>query len=101
MFCYSIQFPITRLTDYGTHPEALKSDRNLLTYVVLAHSAAQTTRQDAPAHATMKFQLIRRLYERGWTRPVVEDLYQFIDWLLRLPEEVGTAGAAVSQRRLF
>ena len=38
-----------------------------------------------------KLALTRRLYQRGWTKPEVLDLYEFIDWLLALPEALEDA----------
>jgi flagellar biosynthesis/type III secretory pathway protein FliH len=38
--------------------------------------------------ALAKLELTRRLYERGYHRQEVLDLYRFIDWLLQLPEEL-------------
>jgi hypothetical protein len=38
-----------------------------------------------------KLALTRRLYQRGWAKPEVLDLYEFIDWLLTLPEALEDA----------
>jgi hypothetical protein len=54
--------------------------------VVLAHLAAQQTRDDDDARFERKLHLIRRLYERGLSRQRIIDLYPFLDWILRLPE---------------
>jgi hypothetical protein len=35
-----------------------------------------------------KLQLTRRLYERGLPRQTIIDLYRFLDWLMRLPEDL-------------
>ncbi|MFZ4790696.1 MAG: hypothetical protein ACOYMW_07375 [Candidatus Competibacteraceae bacterium] len=35
--------------------------------------------------------LTRRLYQRGWTKQEVLDLYEFIDWLLALPDALEDA----------
>jgi len=35
-----------------------------------------------------KLALIRRLYERGYERQAILDLFRFIDWVLELPEDL-------------
>jgi hypothetical protein len=54
--------------------------------VVLAHLAAQDTRHNVPARQATKLALVRRLYERGYSRERILSLFRFIDWLLALPE---------------
>jgi hypothetical protein len=56
--------------------------------VVLAHLAAQATRDDAQARLGRKLALTRRLYERGLAKQRIIDLYRFLDWILRLPEDL-------------
>ena len=53
--------------------------------VILAHLAAQDTRQDLPERQRAKLGLIRRLYDKGYTKERVLSLFRFIDWLLALP----------------
>ncbi|MBF0135967.1 MAG: DUF4351 domain-containing protein [Magnetococcales bacterium] len=36
----------------------------------------------------MKLSLVRSLYKRGFGRQQVIDIFRFIDWVLRLPEEI-------------
>jgi hypothetical protein len=38
-----------------------------------------------------KFKIVRRLYEQGYTRQDVINLFHFIDWLLVLPEALATS----------
>ena len=53
--------------------------------VVLAHLAAQDTRRDVPGRQAVKLALVRRLYDKGYSRERVLSLFRFIDWLLALP----------------
>lgn len=46
------------------------------------------TRRDAQARFAQKLQLTRRLYECGLPRQTIIDLYRFLDWLMRLPEDL-------------
>jgi hypothetical protein len=47
---------------------------------------AQETRSDSQQRKQWKFNLTRRLYEQGYERQDILNLYRFIDWLLVLTE---------------
>ena len=83
-----IEFPSVKLLDYAPRQAELETDGNPFATVVLAHLAAQATRGDDRARYERKLALTRRLYERGLTRQQIIDLYRFIDWVLRLPDEL-------------
>jgi predicted transposase YdaD len=52
----------------------------------MAHLKAQETRRDNQARKYWKFELVRQLYERGYNRSEVFNLFKFIDWLIKLPK---------------
>jgi len=54
----------------------------------MAHLKAQTTRRDPQERSRWKLQLVGLLYERGWAREDVLELFRFIDWVLALPREM-------------
>ena len=81
-------FPVVKLLDYRSRRAELEAGRNPFATVVLAHLTAQETRQDAAARARAKLHLTRRLYDLGYTRTDIINLFHFIDWLLRLPDEL-------------
>ena len=83
-----LTFPSVKLTDYATRRATLASDDNPFATVVLAHLAAQATRHDPKARLGDKLALTRRLYERSFPRRRIVDLYRFLDWLLRLPDDL-------------
>jgi hypothetical protein len=85
------RFPIVKLADYRTRRAELERDPNPFAVVILAHLAAQETRSDTAGRASTKLTLIRRLYERGYSREQVIGLFRFIDWVLRLPTELDRA----------
>ena len=82
------RFPAVKLLDYASQRAALERDTNPFATVVLAHLAAQETRQNGQQRAFAKFALTRRLYELGYARQAILDLFACIDWLLRLPAEL-------------
>jgi flagellar biosynthesis/type III secretory pathway protein FliH len=60
----------------------------LFATVVMVHLKSQETRGDSQQRKIWKFNLTRRLYERGYQRQDVLNLYRFIDWLMQLPEDL-------------
>jgi predicted transposase/invertase (TIGR01784 family) len=53
---------------------------------VMAHLKAQETRKDNQAGKRWKFALVRQLYDRGYHRTEVFNLFTFIDWIIKLPK---------------
>lgn len=86
-----LKFPVVKLLDYQGRLAELEADPNPFALATAAHLLAQTTRKDPQGRLASKLALTRRLYQRGWTKPEVLDLYEFIDWLLALPEALEDA----------
>jgi len=84
----SFRFPAVKLHDYGARWDELVARDNPFATVVMAHLKAQETRRDEEQRKLWKLMLIRRLYERGYERDDVLNLFRFIDWVLVLPEAV-------------
>ena len=82
------RFPVVKLLDYQQEWSALEASRNPFATVVMAHLKAQETRSDAQGRFASKLALTRRLYEQGYSREDVVNLFQFIDWIMSLPEEL-------------
>jgi hypothetical protein len=80
------QFDAVKLLDYQTQTDMLETSDNPFAVVVLAHLQAQATRNNNQQRKQVKFTLVRQLYERGYNRQQVLDLFRFIDWVLNLPE---------------
>jgi uncharacterized protein Smg (DUF494 family) len=52
----------------------------------MAHLKTKETKRDAEARKEWKFRLTRRLYEQGYERQDILNLFRFLDWLMALPE---------------
>lgn len=78
-------FPVAKLTEYQGQWATLEASRNPFAIVVMAHLKTQETRQDNEERRFWKFYLIRHLYEQGYGRQDIINLFQFIDWLMWLP----------------
>lgn len=84
----NFKFPIVKLLDYKQQWSALEASRNPFATVVMAHLKAQETRSDATGRFASKLAITRRLYEQGYSREDVVNLFGFIDWIMSLPEEL-------------
>jgi hypothetical protein len=81
----SLKFPVVKLWDYREQLDELKRHANPFAVVVLAHLYTQKTRGQPKERYTLKWQLTRMLYERGYTKRDIQLLFRFIDWVMRLP----------------
>jgi len=84
----TFEFSTVKLLDYWAQWEELEQSENPFAVVVQGHLTAQQTRGDAQGRLQQKLALTKRLYERGYNKQQVVGLYRFLDWLLRLPEEL-------------
>jgi hypothetical protein len=82
----NFRFPIVKLMDYESRWAELEASVNPFAIVVMAHLKTKETRKDPEARKEWKFRLTRRLYEQGFARQDIINLYRFVDWLLVLPE---------------
>jgi hypothetical protein len=83
-----LDFPAVKLLDYKENWNALEQDDNPFAVVVMAHLQAQATTPASAQRRDAKFRLARRLYERGYTRRRILDLFRFIDWIMTLSPEL-------------
>ena len=85
-FQTSLQFPVVKLLDY---PAAiLEESTNPFATIIAAHLETQATRSDLPRRFQLKLRLVRRLYERGYSKNQILELFRFIEWIMALPEAV-------------
>ncbi|MGI0485711.1 DUF4351 domain-containing protein [Pantanalinema rosaneae CENA516] len=80
------QFGTVKLLDYAKQWQVLETNPNPFATVVMAHLKAQETKRHAHQRKEWKLSLIRRLYEAGYSRREVLNLFKFIDWVMILPE---------------
>jgi hypothetical protein len=84
----SLRFPAVKLLDYSAQWDELEASANPFAVFVMAHRMAQDTQDNLDRRLEWKFRLVRRLYEGGFSRQDILELFRFIDWLLWLPEEL-------------
>lgn len=84
----SLRFPTVKLLDYAARWDELEASRSPFAVIVMAHIKARETRNDFARRFAWKFRLFRWLYERGFSKQDILELFRFMDWLLWLPEEL-------------
>ena len=80
------RFPVMNLMNFAKDPKALKQDPNPFAIVVMAHLQTQTTKNDYRRRRLAKLEIIRHLYQKKYSKQDVINLFRFIDWVMRLPE---------------
>ena len=85
------EFPIVKLSDYRSDWAALEASENPFAIVVMAHLKTQDTKHEPEERKTWKFRLTTMLYDRGYTEQEILELYNFLDWMMRLPKDIEQA----------
>ena len=83
-----IEFPTVKLLNYAGQEEALACHENPFAWVTLAHLLTRATRTDMNARYKAKWNLIQLLYQRGWEKQRVINLFHVLDWMMQLPEHL-------------
>lgn len=81
-------FPVLNLRDWQTKFAELEANPNPFSVVILAQLIAHKTHKQYLQRKDSKFKLVRLLYERGYERQEILELFRFIDWMLKLPKEL-------------
>lgn len=79
-------FSIVKLLDYQW--EDLKQNNNVFAIVVMAHLKTKATTSNLSDRQQWKWNLSRLLYERGYNRKEIADLYKVIDLMMALSKEL-------------
>jgi len=82
---HSLTFPVAKLTDYSDKVDELLSIDNAFALITAAHILTQKTRKENQARYEAKLRLVRLLYERQWDKQRIIDLFEVVDWLMKLP----------------
>ena len=74
--------------DYETQWNQLEQSRNPFAVVVMSHLKTRETTDSAIDRKTWKLRLVKQLYELGYSRSEVLNLFRFVDWVMILPESL-------------
>ena len=81
------QFPRVKLLDYQGRSER-SADNNPFAVIVAAHLTTQQTNQDISGRYQGKLRIAKSLYQRGYSRQDILELFRLIDWMMSLPESI-------------
>jgi len=84
----SLRFPIVKLLDYETRWQDLEESTNPFAVMVMAHLKTKATRGKPQERQQWKWNLVRRLFERGYDRDDIRKLFRLVDWMMTLPDEL-------------
>ncbi len=79
-------FSIVKLLDY--HCVDLEQSQNVFAIVVMAHLKTKETTSNLSEREQWKWNVSRLLYEKGYNRKAIVDLYKVIDMMMALPIEL-------------
>jgi hypothetical protein len=82
----SLEFPTVKLLDYEEQWAELEQNNNPFAVLVMAHLKTKATTGNYPAREQWKWRLVRGLYERGYNRKEILQLFRLLDWMMVLPE---------------
>ncbi len=82
----SLHFPMVKLLDDRNRESEREAAVNPFAVMTLSHLKAQQTASDVGQRYAGKLRLVKSLYQRGYERQDILDLFRFIDWLLTLPD---------------
>ena len=83
-----LRFPTVKLLDYQGRRDILEQDNNPFAVIVAAHLTTQQTNQDPSRRYQGKLRIAKSLYQRGYSRQDILELFRLIDWMMSLPESV-------------
>jgi flagellar biosynthesis/type III secretory pathway protein FliH len=82
------EFGTAKLLDWRDRITELESSDNPFATVVMTHLKVIETKRNVENRKAWKFSLTRALYDKGYERQQILDLYRFIDWIMILPEPI-------------
>jgi hypothetical protein len=86
----TFRYPIVKVIDYRDHWAELEANPHPFAIVVKAYLKTLETEGDVQQRYTWKKKFLLELYQLGMKRETVLAIYKFIDWIMKLPEELDT-----------
>lgn len=80
------RFPIVKIIDYRRRLKELESDPNPFAIIVRAYLKTLEVSGNVQKKYSWKKRFLLELYERGMKREILLAIFNFIDWIIELPE---------------
>ena len=82
-----MRFPVAKLLDYEAQWQMLEQSDNPFAVFVMAHLRALSTMGQPDTRLEWKIRLATALYARGYSAEQIQQLVDFIDWLMVLDDK--------------
>src|SRR5262249_29361644 len=83
-----LRFPSVKVLDFRQKEAELEQSPNPFAAVILAQLKVLETRGSPQSRWQWKLRLVKALYDRGFSREQVRQLFRVLDWMLALPLEL-------------
>ncbi len=83
-----LEFLTAKLLDYEADWDDLLESDNPFAIVTMAHLQTQATRHNVEQRYAVKLRLAKLLYQKGYERQEIINLFRFIAWVMALPPEL-------------
>jgi len=83
-----LKFPIVKLLDYQAKWQDLEESTNPFAMMTMAHLTTMRTLGKPKMRQQGKWELVRRLLEKGYDQEDIRKLFRVVDWMMTLPEEL-------------
>ncbi|NES01036.1 MAG: transposase, partial [Symploca sp. SIO1B1] len=83
-----LKFPIVKLLDYQAKWQNLEESTNPFAIMTMAHLTTMMTLGKPQMRQQGKWELVRRLLEKGYDQEDIRKLFRVVDWMMTLPEEL-------------
>jgi hypothetical protein len=77
---------MVKLLDYQGQGDVLFESTNPFAIIVAAHLTNQQTRRNVNQRYDGKLRIAKSLYQKGYSRGDILELFRLIDWMINLPE---------------
>jgi len=83
-------FPMCKLIDWEDNWTELEQSNNVFALVVMAQIKAKRLKNSAK-RKDAKIGIIRLMYERGYSKQQIQELFNIIDWMIQIPSFLNEA----------
>jgi len=84
----SLEYPVIKLLDFQDDFDKLEQNDSPFAIIIMAHLKTAATRNKSDERFRWKLNITKMLYQRGYSKQAILNLFRFIDWLMVLPEEM-------------
>ncbi|MBW4513259.1 MAG: transposase [Scytonematopsis contorta HA4267-MV1] len=97
-FSSDTKYPMVKLLDFQQRWSELEHSQNPFAVVIMAHLSTLETVGKPNQRFQSKLTLVRGLYERGYTKSQVLELFRLIQWMMVLPKPLEISFKQAFQR---